>query len=73
MTDSQQTTIAIHGMSCPHCTARVKDALESVDGVAGAEVDLDAGQATVTLNGSVSREQLVDAVSEAGYEVPAAA
>lgn len=73
MTDTQQTTIPVQGMSCSHCVQRVKDALESIDGVVGADVDLDAERASVTHDGSVSRSQLANAVAEAGYDVPAAA
>lgn len=72
MTDSHETTIPVRGMSCSHCVKRVKDALESVDGVRAAEVDLDTEQAVVTYDGAVSRDQLADAVADAGYEVPAA-
>lgn len=70
MTDSRKTTLPVDGMSCSHCVQRVKDALESVDGVIAADVDLDAGGAIITHNGTVSRTQLADAVAEAGYEVP---
>jgi len=73
MTDSQRLTLTVTGMSCSHCVQRVKDALEGVGGVTDADVDLDAEQATITHDGSVSRDQLADAVAEAGYEVPAAA
>ena len=72
MTD-QSITISIHGMSCAHCVRRVKEALEGVDGVTAADVDLDAEQATVGHDASVSRDQLAEAVTEAGYNAPAAA
>lgn len=73
MANSQKTTLPVDGMSCAHCVQRVKDALEAVDGVTTADVDLDAGQATVTHTGTVTRDALAQAVADAGYEVPPAA
>ncbi len=73
MTDSQTTPLPIDGMHCAHCVQRVQDALEAVEGVTKADVDLDAAQATVTHTGAVSRDTLTQAVADAGYDVPAAA
>ncbi|WP_294421141.1 cation transporter, partial [uncultured Senegalimassilia sp.] len=57
------------GMMCPKCVAHVKKALEGVEGVSEAVVDLDAGTAVAKLTESVEDAVLVDAVVEAGYEV----
>lgn len=73
MVDTHRTTIPIQGMSCSHCVQRVQDALEGIDGVTAADVDLDAEQATVGHDASVSRDQLAEAITEAGYNAPAAA
>lgn len=62
-------TIKINGMSCSHCTGRVSDALNAIDGVR-AEVTLDnGGQAVVTLTSDVSEDTLIKTVTDAGYEV----
>lgn len=62
-------TIKINGMMCSHCTGRVSDALNALDGVT-AEVTLDnGGQAVVTLSKDVSDETLTKTVTDAGYEV----
>ena len=58
----------IEGMMCPHCEARVKKALEAVDGVQEALVSHQEGSAVVKAVG-VSREALAKAVTDAGYEV----
>lgn len=71
MTTDQTKTLSVDGMSCEHCAERVADALEGVDGVAEATVDLDSAEATVSLDGNVSHDRLAEAVDEAGYEVPA--
>lgn len=57
----------VEGMMCAHCQAHVQKALAAVEGVAGAEVDLEAKQATVTLQADVADQVLMDAVTEAGY------
>ena len=60
-------TIKIKGMMCSHCTGRVSEALNAVEGVS-AEVTLDnGGQAIVT--GDAADELLIKTVTDAGYEV----
>jgi copper chaperone len=61
--------LKIDGMTCGHCTAAVKKALESVDGVQEAHVDLDAGHAVVT--GSPEVGALIRAVEDEGYRASA--
>ncbi len=64
-------TIKINGMMCSHCTGRVSDALNAIDGVT-ADVTLDnGGEARVTLAKDVSDDALRSAVTDAGYEVTA--
>lgn len=60
--------ISVEGMMCQHCVGHVKKALEGVDGVTEAVVDLDEKTATVTLDGNVCDQSLIDAIVEAGYE-----
>ena len=59
----------VEGMMCAHCQAHVQKALEGVEGVAKAEVDLEKKTATVTLEKEVADETLAAAVTEAGYQV----
>lgn len=63
----ETVTIAIEGMSCHHCTATVKDALESVEGAREVEVDLQSKTAIV--KGTADGEKLKEAVVTAGYKV----
>ena len=62
----QSVHLAIEGMSCGHCVAHVRRALESVDGVkvrtveiGSADIDLDPAAATV--------DRVAEAVTDAGY------
>ena len=64
-----EKTLAVEGMMCAHCVAHVKKALEGVDGVEEAVVDLDAGTACAKLSHDVADEALSAAVADAGYEV----
>ena len=64
-----EKTIKINGMSCSHCTGRVQDALNGIDGVK-AQVSLDdGGKAVVEISGAVSDDTLKKTVTDAGYEV----
>ena len=56
--------LRIGGMTCEHCVARVRSALEGVEGVASAEVVLADEMATVV--GSASAATLIEAVEDMG-------
>lgn len=60
--------LEVSGMSCGSCAAHVEEALQAVDGVQRTSVDLDSGRATVE-GASIDTNQLVEAVSRAGYGV----
>lgn len=59
------TTLNVTGMHCEKCVARVKDALEAIDGVTGAQVDLSSNSATVT--GDVDAAAMVAAIEAIGF------
>ena len=61
------TTMKIEGMMCPHCEARVKKALEAVEGVESAIVSHEKGTAVVT--GSADFETMKAAVEAQDYKV----
>lgn len=61
-------TYIIEGMSCGHCSSRVEQALNALDGIT-ATVDLDSKIATVNSGGYIDDEQIVRAVTDAGYSV----
>ena len=62
-------TLKIEGMMCPHCEARVKNALEALPEVDSALVSHKSGTAEVTLNAEIAHEALAAAVTAQGYEV----
>lgn len=61
-------TMKIEGMSCTHCSARVKTALESLRGV-NADVSLEDKTARVKCPSSTKAETLEKAVSDVGFTV----
>jgi Cu+-exporting ATPase len=70
MSSTADVTLAITGMSCGHCVAAVKKALDTVPGVAGAQVAI--GSANIALApgaapADVARAAVL-AVEDAGYD-----
>ncbi len=65
-TDRHEVTLAISGMSCASCAARVEKRLNQLDGVV-ATVNFATDQATVNFPAAVTPEDLVAAVEETGY------
>ena len=62
-------TLTVEGMMCMHCEARVRKALEAVDGVESAVASHEAGTAVVTLSKDVPDEVLKKAVEDQDYPV----
>ena len=61
-------TLNVAGMTCGSCERHITKALDQVGGYRDAKVDLAGGQVHVTYElGAASPEQLVDAVTKAGY------
>ncbi len=61
--------IIIEGMSCGHCSGRVTKALNELEEVVEATVDLQDKSAVVELSSEVSDQLLKDTVEDAGYDV----
>ena len=61
----QVTLLAIEGMTCERCVAKVRDVLEDVDTAATAVVDLASASARIT--GTVDSEVYIEAVNATGY------
>jgi len=65
--------LQVSGMGCTACTAKVKAALESIEGVAGCEVALEEATATLRLGGGAAAQtaaveaEAIAAVTAAGF------
>lgn len=64
-------TLPIQGMTCASCVTRIQKALTKIPGVKEAAVNLATETASVAVDGPSMLPQLVEAVENAGYEVPA--
>lgn len=63
------TTIEVNGMTCGHCAAAVRQHVEKVPGVAGVEVDLEAGSVAIASEGPLDMDAVRAAVDDAGYQL----
>jgi copper chaperone len=59
--------VSIKGMSCPHCVASTKKALEAIDGISNVDVNLEKGKASY--DGDVDAGVVKEAVTKIGFEV----
>uniref|UniRef100_UPI0023F51D8F heavy metal translocating P-type ATPase n=1 Tax=Ferrimicrobium acidiphilum TaxID=121039 RepID=UPI0023F51D8F len=59
--------LEVSGMTCASCVRRVENALSKVPGVTGASVNLATETAEVELERPIDTDQLIGAVSSAGY------
>ena len=64
----KETVLQVKGMMCEHCKKHVEDALLKVPGVARVEVSLKENSAKVYLNQEIDRNELINAVKDAGYD-----
>lgn len=55
----------ISGMRCGGCVARVKAAIQAVEGVKSADVSLE--NATAVVEGDFSTDDIIDAVEDTGF------
>ena len=63
-------TLSVSGMTCEHCVRAVKQEVGEISGVTQVDVELGT-PSTVTVQSTepISRQDLVAAIDEAGYEV----
>ena len=64
-----EKTMKIEGMMCPHCEARVKSALEALDGVLEVIPSHAEKSAKIKLSKEIDVKILKDAVIAQGYQV----
>jgi len=67
VSDIQQTTIQIEGMTCASCVGRVERALAAVPGVSSANVNLATESAQVIFEAPVGLDDLAAVLGDTGY------
>jgi copper chaperone len=68
MTD---TTLSVPEIHCNHCKMSIEGAVGGLDGVSAATVDVDARTVAVAYADPATLDQIVAAIEDQGYEVPA--
>jgi copper chaperone len=63
-----EISLKIDGMSCQHCVASVKQAVDGIEGVSSSDVTVGAAK-VVYDEVTTSRDSIVNAVKNAGYSV----
>ncbi len=63
-----EISLKIDGMTCQHCVASVKKAVDGVEGVSSSDITIGAAQ-VVFDEEKTSMDSIVDAVKSAGYSV----
>ena len=66
--EMKEIVLQVKGMMCEHCKKHVSDALSKVIGVSRVDVSLKENTAKVYSNKELDRNELINAVKEAGYE-----
>ncbi|MGI9018244.1 MAG: cation transporter [Euzebya sp.] len=67
----QTETIVVPEIHCDHCKNSIEGALRPLTGVDSAVVDVESTNVTVEFDdAAVSRTELVQAITDQGYEVP---
>ena len=66
--DDVHSVLRIDGMSCASCVGRVERALQKIDGVTGASVNLATEMANIHHTSMVDTDQLITQVEQAGYQ-----
>ena len=65
-------TISVPEIHCGHCKASIEGALSPLEGVETATVDIESRTVAVDYDESaITRDDLVAAIVEQGYDVPA--
>ena len=66
--ETNEKTVSVKGMMCGHCEARVKKALEDINGIDEAIVSHEKGTAIISLSSDVSDKTIRKAIQDAGYK-----
>lgn len=65
----EKVTLKVTGMSCGHCVNKIETALQQLNGVEKATVNLKKGMAKIKYDDSIQTlEKLISTVSEVGYQ-----
>ncbi len=67
--NNMELVIKVEGMMCMHCVAHIEEACKKASGVTGAVANLKKKNVTVTYEGTVDKNQIINNINAAGYKV----
>ena len=68
----EQVTLSVPDISCNHCKMSIEGAVNELNGIESANVDIDGRTVDVSFDtASQSLERIVNAIEEQGYDVAA--
>jgi copper chaperone len=65
------TTLSVPEIHCNHCKMSIEGAVNDVDGVGTAIVDIEARTVAIDYDDPATIDGIIAAIEEQGYEVPA--
>jgi len=65
-----ETTLSVPEIHCDHCKMSIEGAVNALDGVASAEVNVEKATVSVGFDAPASIEGIIGAIEDQGYEVP---
>ena len=65
-----ETTLSVPEITCDHCKNSIEGAVGALDGVASAEVNVEAKTVSVGFDAPASIEGIIGAIEDQGYDVP---
>ena len=61
--------LKVEGMMCNHCKQHVEDACKKIKNVVSATASLDEKKVTIEYLDTLNKEEIIQSIKEAGYEV----
>lgn len=65
-----ETTLSVPEISCDHCKNSIEGAVNALDGVGSAEVNVEKKTVSVGFDAPASLEGIIGAIEDQGYAVP---
>ena len=65
----KKTTIKVDGMVCGGCEKRVKNALESIEGIKKVDANHKKGIVTISLTDEIETKIIEEKIEDLGFEV----
>lgn len=64
----KNVTINVNGMSCDHCANKVKNVLESINGISKVKVNLNKKEVVIYYKENINLEKIETTINDLGYK-----